>query len=283
MKNIILSALIAALVSFAVVSFSPQAADTKVETVYDRVMRTKTLRCGYNLEPPMLSLDANTGKIQGATADIVERMGNLLGLKVEWAERVGWTEMKEGLLANRYDLACNGKWIFASQTQGAQFTQALYFTPVFAYGRMDESRLDDSLSQLNDPKFTVTSQDGEVNYFIARDVFPKAKRVELPALTDPSQLIQNVLSKKADVTFLPAYLANDYMAKKPGEIKQLTSKPVAVFDTALMFKAGEAAFAGTLESALRELQSSGFIDGTLRKHGVSPATALRAADPYKLP
>ncbi|MGE3769373.1 MAG: substrate-binding periplasmic protein [Bdellovibrionales bacterium] len=283
MKNILLSAIVAALVAFGIIHFQGTSAAVKEETVYERVERTKTLRCGWNTEPPMLSVDANTGKVSGASVDIVERVASLLGWKVDWAEQAGWSEMVAGLRADRYDLVCNGKWVFASQTQGGEFAMPIYFTPVHGYGRADETRFDGTLSQLNSDAFTVTSMDGEVNYYIARDHFPQAKRVEYPTMTDPGQMVLAVLTKKADVTFLPMFLGNDYMQKQPGTLKQLTTKPIAVFDTAFMYKAGEAAFAGTINAALRELHANGFIDATLTKYGVAPSISLRVADPYKLP
>jgi ABC-type amino acid transport substrate-binding protein len=61
----------------------------KTENTYDKVMRSGVIRCGYGLEPPMLQIDPNTGKPFGAIVDIVERIGSLLDLKIEWVEQVG--------------------------------------------------------------------------------------------------------------------------------------------------------------------------------------------------
>jgi ABC-type amino acid transport substrate-binding protein len=79
------------------------------------------------------------------------------------------------------------------------------------------------------------------------------------------------------------FTGNDYMKKHPDTLKQITVKPIAVFDTAFMYKAGEAAFSGTINAALRELHASGFIDGVLGKYGVTPDVSLRLANPYRLP
>jgi polar amino acid transport system substrate-binding protein len=285
MKNIILSALVAAIVVFGISHYAPQqmAAEQKQETVYERVQRTGVLRCGYGLEPPMLSVDPNTGKVAGATVEIVEQIAALLNWKVVWTEQVAWSEMTAGLMANRYDLVCNGKWVFAPQAKGGQFTIPIYFTAVHAYGRADETRLDDKLTGLNSDSYTLTSMDGEMNYYIARSRFPNAKRVEFPGLTEPGQLILAITTKKADVTFLPAFLADDYMAKNPGQIRQLTTQPLSVFDTAFMYKTGEAAFGGVLDAALRQLRGDGAIDATLDKYGVPASTTLRVATPYRLP
>ncbi len=252
------------------------------ESVYDRVMKSGKIRCGYNTEPPMLEIDPNTGKVYGATVDIVERIGKLLSLDIEWAEQVGWSEMTAGLHANRYDLICNGKWILAPQARGGQFTPALYYTAVHAYGRKDEIRFTDTLSNLDSPKYTVTSMDGEINFYIAHDNFPKTKKIEYPALTSNAELILSVLNKKADVTFMAGFIGNDYMDKHPEKIKQLTKDPLMFFDTALMYKTGESEFGGILDATIRQLHSSGFISKTLDKYNISQYETLRVAKPYEV-
>lgn len=41
------------------------------ESSYDRVMRTRTLRCGYGIFQPMIMKDPNTRKISGIFVDIM--------------------------------------------------------------------------------------------------------------------------------------------------------------------------------------------------------------------
>ncbi len=261
----------------------PAFAHEKGQSVYDRVMRTGKIRCGYNTEPPMIEIDPNTGKVYGATVDIVERIGELLFLEIEWTEQVGWGDMGTGLQSNRYDLICNGKWVFGPQARGGQFTPALYYTAVHAYGRANEERFDRDLTNLNSQDYVITSMDGEINFYIGRDKFPKAKKLEYPTMTSNAELILSVLHKKEDVTFMAAFLGNDYMRKNPDKIKQLTQDPVWIFDTALMFKAGESAFAGILDAAIRELHSSDYINETLDKYNVSPQETLRVRKSYESP
>jgi polar amino acid transport system substrate-binding protein len=274
--------LIAAFISFAVLVSHPSSS-TSSESVFERVQRTGVLRCGYNLEPPSLAVNPNTGKLYGISADIVEHAAGLLGWKVEWTEQVGWSELTAGLLANRYDLVCVGNWVYATETRGSEFTMPIFFTAVHAYGRADETRFDDALSNLNSSHYKIATVDGEFNDYTAREKFPNAGRVELPALTDPATLIMNITTRKADVVFLAAAEAEDYMRKNPGTLKRLTDKPVVVFDTALRFKTGEAAFAGVLNAALRQMHSDGYIEKTLEKYEASPDAYLRLALPYRLP
>lgn len=283
MKNVLIIA-VSVVLSVVITTTFFGGSETQIiktkESVFDRVMRTGKIRCGYNTEPPMLDIDPNTGEVFGATVDIVERIGKLMSLDIEWSEQVSWTDMPAGLEADRYDLVCNGKWIFAAQSRGAEFSPPIYYTAVHAYGRDSENRLDDQLSNLNNKDFSVTSMDGEINFFIAHDKFPNAQKLEYPALTSTAELILAVLNKKADVTFLAAFTGNDYIEKNPGKIKQLTKDPIVVFDTALMYKSGESAFGGMLDAAIRQMHSDGFINESLDKYNVSPQETIRVPKPY---
>lgn len=283
LKQILVTILIVVIGLFVYSRLNGNGGTQQRPSVLERVEKSHILRCGYNIEEPDLQVDPNTKKIYGIAPDTVERIAQLMGWKVEWTEQVNWSEMTAGLQADRYDLVCVGKWIFASETRGGAFTMPLFYTAVDAYGRADETHFDNKLSNLNAPEFSIATIDGEFNDYTAKDKFPKAQRVELPALTDPGMLILNVITHKADVVFLAKAQAEQYMAKNPGKIKQLTTEPVVVFDTAFMFKNGETGFEEVLDAALRQMHGDGYIDGLLDKYGVTPDAYLRLAKPYSLP
>src|ERR1035441_7647986 len=83
MKNVILALLVllTALPAFA--------ADKQADEVYDRVVKTHTLRCAYTIYPPFIAKDTATGEISGLFHDLLEQMGKELGIKIVWAEEVG--------------------------------------------------------------------------------------------------------------------------------------------------------------------------------------------------
>src|SRR5438309_6353296 len=67
----------------------------KTQNAYDRVVQSGTLRLGYVPYPPGLIKDPNTKKLTGVFAEVIEEAAKNLGLKVEWAEEVGWGTMIE--------------------------------------------------------------------------------------------------------------------------------------------------------------------------------------------
>src|SRR5438874_1363658 len=89
---------------------TPTAIQVSANVVYDRVMSSGVIHCGYVVYPPGLLKDPNTGKLSGVFYDIMESAAKSLQLRLEWTEEVGWGSMIEGLQANRYDMICSPVW-----------------------------------------------------------------------------------------------------------------------------------------------------------------------------
>lgn len=53
-------------------------------------MATRTLRCGYGLWEPAVMRDPNTGEVSGLFVDIMEALGELTDIEIEWMEEVPW-------------------------------------------------------------------------------------------------------------------------------------------------------------------------------------------------
>src|SRR5258708_19158322 len=66
---------------------------SKTSTLYDTVVSSGRLRCGYTIDPPGCLKNPNTGKLSGIGIETIELIGKHLGLKVEWTEEVDWGTM----------------------------------------------------------------------------------------------------------------------------------------------------------------------------------------------
>ncbi|MCB1555938.1 MAG: hypothetical protein KDJ15_01355 [Alphaproteobacteria bacterium] len=51
------------------------AADKQKEPVYERVIRTEQIRCGYAMSPPVLVMDPNTKELSGLDVDLWTEIG----------------------------------------------------------------------------------------------------------------------------------------------------------------------------------------------------------------
>lgn len=264
---------------------SPSAAHShKKESLYDRVMRNGKIRCAYVVYPPGCIKEPNSGKLSGIGVDALEMVGNKLGLTVEWAEEQGWGTMLEGLQAGRYDMVATPVWTNANRAKLADFSKPLYFSPVFGYVKRGDKRYKGHLEKMNSPSVKVATIDGETAQVIADAELPKAKRLSMPQMTDCAQLLLNVASGKADVTFAEPIVAQLYIKNNPNSIEELEgAPPVRVFPNCWMFNRGEFEFKSMIDTVLDEVINSGAMDKVTNKYTAAPGLLYRVALPYKAP
>lgn len=252
--------------------------------LYERVMKSGTIRCGYVVDTPGCMKDPATGKLNGIGVDTLEMVAKNLGLKLQWSEEVGWGSMIEGLQANRYDIVASPVWTNANRARLADFSKPIYFSPIFAYVRIGDKRFTaNNLDSLNSPKYSIATIDGETAEIIAREDFPTAKKVSLPQLSDVAQMLLSVSTKKADVAFAQLAAAAGFMSNNPGQIECVKGKPVRVFPNCWMFRRGQFEFKEMLDTALDQLMNSGAVDKIIRKYEPAPNTLYRVGLPYLLP
>ncbi|NTU77367.1 MAG: amino acid ABC transporter substrate-binding protein [Alphaproteobacteria bacterium] len=284
MNKTSVSALVVAAVALVSVFFvqKPQGvAETKKESVYERVLRTGTLRCGYAVWPPFIMKDPNTGVISGAEIDYLNEVGKALNLKVEWTEEVGYGTFIEALNADRIDMMC-GVWPNATRAKQADFTRPIEYTAVTAFVRADDTRFDDGFNKLNDPAYIIATIDGEMSTSIAQSDFPNAKTFSLPQLSDLSMTPSNVADGKADITFSDISVGLGYMEKNPGKLKLLhPGNPLRVGANALAAKKGQQDFLSMIDLTTDELLSSGVIERILVKYEKFPGSFYRVSKPFE--
>lgn len=250
--------------------------------VYDRVIGSGKIRCGYLVAPPDLIKDPNTGKISGISAETVEQAGRRLGLQIEWVEEVNFGNMIEGLNSDRYDLLCSTVWQNSTRGKIAEFTVPLYFSGVGAYVRKGDSRFTNNISSINDPKIKIATTDGEMAEIIAKEDFPQATLNSLPQLSDTSQLLLEVASGKADITFITPTVAALYTKNNPDKVINITQeKPIRIFPHTLMMKGGEFRFKSMLDTVIDEMFNNGLLDTLIDRYAVAPDAYYRRAFPYR--
>ena len=286
-RTVVTSAATAVLVTVVLFLCLPfredSASTTGGQSVYGRVRSNDTLRAAYAVGAPLFMIDPNTKEKSGIFYDLVEGAAAKLGLEVRWAEEVGYGEMIQGLAANRYDIVGSGVWINGARGKDADFTIPVYYDAVLAYVRQGDTRFDDDLSILDSPSYTISTMDGELGAVIAQTDFPEARKEELPQMADFTQLILNVINKKADVVFLALAPARQYQARNPGMIRPVgTGKPVRVFPVAIMLPKGANELRDSLNYALTEMITSGEVEAILHKYATSAVHFSGSRPPIEL-
>jgi polar amino acid transport system substrate-binding protein len=275
--------LISLVVSLAVVHFvSPTKGGGAVaqakETAFDRVMRTNTIRCGYVLYEPFVRKDPNSGQFSGVTVDLMDEIGKLLNLKIEWTEEVGWATTVEGLRNNRYDAMCIGFWRQSLESKHVFYTQPFSYSMVSVVARKDDHRFDQDLSRINRPDIRIAGADGDVANAIAQRDFPQAKIQQAPNMADYSQLYEDVATNKADVTFVENATTDAYLKQHADRLRRLDVPPIRVFQNTLGFSQDER-LKSMLDTVVIELVENGQMDKILDKYDPEQRLLMRIKRP----
>ncbi len=246
---------------------APSQTVTPVESTFDRIMRTKTIRCAYTSHPPIMTIDPNTKNITGIFPDVIEDIAHRLNLKVNWVEEVGYGNINTGFVSGRYDVFCGPLWPTATRASSSLFTLPIYFSPAFIWVRADDNRFNGDYHALNDARYTVSITDGDVTQSIADHDFPLAKRVASTQSADVVQRMQDVAAGKSDATIVEPDIADAFVAHNPNSIKNLSSaKPIRVYQNVITLPSGEYKLKTMFDTVIGELYNDGSIQQTVKKY-----------------
>lgn len=249
------------------------------ESAYQRVMRTGVIRCGYFTWSPFLMVDPNTKKFSGIYHDVIEEIGRQLDLKVEWTEETGQSNPFEGLRTGRFDMFCGPITPTPDRSKQAAFSNPFFFIPYFAYARADDSRFEGNPSLINSPETKIAVIDGEFAHEIVKRDFPKAGLLTLPAMSDGSQVMLSVTTKKADIFLNDSAATAVFMESSPGAVKPV-SAPLRTLAAVLVLPQDDFAFKNMIDTVLALLIGDRFVDETIGKYSTENSNFLTVAKPY---
>jgi len=251
------------------------------DKVYERIMKTKTIRCGYADWAPFLVIDPNTNEISGAMKDIMEEVGKRLDVKIEWTAVLGWGDITTAANTDKIDLFCNTVWTDKAQLQNMSLSRPVYYSPTYAFARADDKRFDKNYDAINDPAVKIVGIDGDTGYVTMQKYFPKATMVALSSNAQTAEMPVNLQTKKADIFLSDISFADEYIKKNPGIIKRVEGKPLFIMNEVFVTRAGEQQLMNVLDTVLISMINDGFIAKILKDYGV---TASFAPEPdVKLP
>jgi ABC-type amino acid transport substrate-binding protein len=262
---------------------SPAFAEgTPKESAYDRVMRTKTLRCGYFPWPPYLSKDPNTGGLHGFYFDYVESLAKHLGIKVDWTSEVLYGLVPEEIRSGKIDAFCSGIWPTSGLALYLDFSLPISYNAVGAYVRVDDNRFDGDLSRLNDASIKISSMEGSITGVIASLRFPNSVVSETPAMSGPSAQLMDVMAKKADATFIDILIVREFEKSNPNKIRPVANvPPVNVWGNSIAFGKHEEPLVNAINTATQEMIYSGEIEMILKKYAEGTKEFYQVVLPYK--
>lgn len=260
-----------------------ETASTQQETAFERVMRTKTLRCGYILYDFVVNKDPNTGAMSGILVDALTEMTSRLGWKVEWAEDIPYTSAYEGLKTARYDAVCTALWGFPEVARVAEFVGPFYFEPIGIWVRSEDRRFDGAWDKINDPTVTVSGVDGTFPALEAKALYPAARLNALPQSTDYAAPLMEVATGKADVTFITNSMGLAFNRMNDGKLRNIAGDPpFRIFPIYLAVEKGAFELQTLLNSVLNLMQNDQSMEKIIAKYEKDKGSFYRVARPYRI-
>ena len=231
------------------------------------VKNTHVLRAAYINYPPSMTVDPNTKAKTGIMPDVIGEIGKAMGVQVNYVEETTFASMTDTLANGRADIVVSGIWPSSTRALQADFSRVVYYSPVYAYVRSDDKRFDGKLGAINNSSVRVATIDGEMSSIVAQSDYTSAAVVSLPQQDDVSQLLLQLTSKKADVTFVEPAIADQFLAKNPGSIRRVTGvEPVRLFPNTFLFRKGDTALRDAINISIVELTNSRKISAVIKPY-----------------
>lgn len=279
MKKLMISGLFVVIFLVSCQNTSVQSAGEV--SVYDRVLNSGEIKVGYVAYPPGLIRDPNTGEFSGVFYEVLNEIGKKLDLEVDYVEEVTWATLVESVRNNRVDIIGSPVWPTSQRGKYADFTYPVYLGGLYAYVRADDDRFDGDVSRINQADVRIATIDGEISSTVANYDFPEAREISLPQSMDIPQLLLEIQTNKADITFVEPFVAAGYLAENPGMIKAVENiPPLRIYPNTMMLKKGEVEFQSMIDIALKELINSGYVDKVIEKYEPFEGAFLRNNLPY---
>lgn len=254
---------------------------SKHQQDYEAILARGTLRAGYIVLPPEFQKDLATGQLSGIAHDIAQMAAEKLKLKIDWVEETSFATLSEGL-GTRFDVLFFTLYRSTNFGRAVDFTKAFFFSGHSVYVRSNDSRFSSgNINTIDDSSITISTKDGDISGLLASQRFPKARQLSLSASAEHSQMLQDVMTKKADVALVNTIAADKFLAAYPGQLKNITAdEPLAVHGHAFVVAKGQNFLRELLDLALEELAQSGAIDKILKQYEPFAGAYLRPAAPY---
>lgn len=263
-----------------IISLPTAFAAQETESVYERVMRTGVIRCGYFTWAPFLVIDPNTKVASGIYHDVIEEIGRQLELKIEWTEDTGQANPFEGLRTGRFDMFCGPITPTPARSKQVAFSRPFFYIPYLAYARADDTRFDGKTELINNAATKIAVIDGEFAYEIVKRDFPQASLLTLPPLSDGAQVMLSVTTGKADIFLNDSAAAAAFMEKNPGQLKAVSPEPLRTLAAVIVLPQNDVAFQGMVNTVLDQLIGDRFIEQTLKRYALKDSSFLPVAKPY---
>jgi ABC-type amino acid transport substrate-binding protein len=227
-------------------------------------------------------IDVATKQKSGIDYEVMEEIGKITHLKIDWVEETGYGSYPEQLSSGKEDALCTTLWASVARATRVLYTVPVQYSPLYLFARKDDTRFDGGLNLVNSEKTTVAIIDGSTMQAIVDSSFPKAKRFAVPASSEDGTVMMNVATRKADVAFLDEVMAGDYNKRNPQNMLRKVAGVTAIrtYPEPFSVAMNEWELREILNAAINELHNNGTIDRLISKYENTPGEIMRVPLPY---
>lgn len=220
--------------------------------IADRVEKTKTLLVGTEGTYAPFTFYDKDGKLTGFDVEIIEKVAQKLGWKVEFKE-TAWDGMYAGLNAKRFD-------VIANQTNPSpeRLKKYDYSAPYnYSAGVIVTKADNDSIKSFPDLKGKKSAQSATSNW--SKDA--RDNGAIIVTVDSLAQNLEAVKQGRVDATVNDKLAVLDYFKKQPNAGLKIAVESNKKIPTGFAFLKGEEPLIAKVNQALEELRK----DGTLKQ------------------
>ena len=219
------------------------------------IRKRGVLRVGVAVSEPTVMHDAS-GKLVGFSIDAARRLGEDLGVAVEFIE-TSWSGIIPDLLNHESDLIMSGLWVTVPRALVINYT-----TPTAVEGihvitsRAAAARLK-TPADLDRPGTKIVVYAGTLQERLAARRFPKAILVKVSGDTDH---LAPVIAGQAEAALVPTFAPEVIVRAAPERLALPFAKPLTSASAAIGLRKGDFDFLNFLECWLAVQRDEGWLD-----------------------
>ena len=234
-----------------------EGGEDAAESTWAKVESTGVLTVGTEGTYSPYSFHDSDDKLTGYDVEIVEALGEKLGVKIEWTESK-WDGLIAGLDAEQYDVVADQITITDERKEKYLFSDpyTYVFGVVVTRDDYDEIKKFEDLDGKN-VALTSSSNWAQLSESYGATIVPT---------NGFSESIQLVLQDRADATVNDNVTYLDYMKQQPDAKVKVAAQADEINESAILIRQGDEEIQAKINEALAELVSEGKISEISQKY-----------------
>jgi polar amino acid transport system substrate-binding protein len=227
----------------------------------DGILQRGELRVGMDPGYLPFEMTDKKGEVIGFDVDIAKEMAKAMGVKLSLVN-IAWDGIIPALLTDKFDIIMSGMTITPERNLKINFVEPYIVVGQTVLVSKQHAGVVQSYKDLNDPKYTITSQIGTTGEQAVKTLLPKANYKSFD--TEPEAAME-VLNDNADATVFDLPFCGMFLAQHGQDKLIFLDQPFTYEPLAWAIKPGDYDFLNWLNNFLRQMKNDGRYDRLYEK------------------